>query len=84
MQMVNIYITLIFSMKQTKFDEAKHEKLSGRMQTAYKAEVSKYKADIADGKIDAPAFKEKEVTKKKEKFEIKHNENKETEQMRLI
>lgn len=70
-------------MKQTKFDEPKHEKLSGRMVLAYKSEVAKFKADIASGKIEAPAFKEKEVATKKERFEIKHNEIKETEQARL-
>ena len=70
-------------MKQTKFDESNHEKLTGRMQPAYKAEVLKFKADIASGKANVPDFKEKEVAKRKEKFEIKHNELKETEQTRL-
>lgn len=71
-------------MKQTKLAE-KHEQLSGRMQSAYKKEIEKYKADIASGKIKAPVFPEvvMKQAKKKEKFEIKHNEIKETEQARL-
>lgn len=71
-------------MKQTKFNDDAHvfNDMKGRMTSEYKAEVSKYKADIAAGRT-RPIVIEAKEPQKEEKIQTEHYEKKETEQARL-
>ena len=73
-------------MKQTKFNDDAHvfNDMKGRMTSEYKAEVSKYKADVAAGRIKPVVVEAKEPKEdNKEQMRTKYNKLMETEQTRF-